>query len=287
MVLRFVVGVVALVLVAGCGSSGSKGAGKEGRTQVVASFFPLAEAARIAGNGLVDVKDLVPAGAEPHDVEVTTKDVDALHDADLVLTMGHDFQPAIETVANQRGDKSVALLDRLGITKNEANDPHVWLDPVLMTKLFQEVRKSLGDKVNKSAADAYERRLRDLDDEFSNGLQNCERRTIVTAHDAFGYLARRYDLKQESIAGVDPEQEPSANRLSQLADLVRDQHVTTIFTEELVSPRVAETLAREANVKTAVLDPLESADANGKDYLSRMRSNLAALQKALSCTPAR
>jgi zinc transport system substrate-binding protein len=131
------------------------------------------------------------------------------------------------------------------------------------------------------------RRLRDLDDEFSNGLQNCERRTIVTAHDAFGYLARRYDLIQESIAGVDPEQEPSANRLSQLADLVRDQHVTTIFTEELVSPRVAETLAREANVKTAVLDPLESADANGKDYLSRMRSNLAALQKALSCTPAR
>jgi zinc transport system substrate-binding protein len=255
--------------------------------QVVASFFPLAEAARIAGKGFVNVKDLVPAGAEPHDVEVTPKDVDALHDADLVLTMGHGFQPAIETIANQRGDKSVAMLDRLGITKDEANDPHVWLDPVLMTKLFQQVRASLGDRVNTTAADAYERQLRDLDKQFSNGLQHCERRTIVTAHDAFGYLARRYDLKQESIAGVDPEQEPSANRLAQLADLVRDQHVTTIFTEELVSPRVAETLAREANVKTAVLDPLESADANGRDYLSRMRANLAALQKALSCAPAR
>lgn len=287
MVLKSLVAVLAIVLVAGCGSSSKQGAEQEGRQQIVASFFPLAEAARYAGKGLVDVKDLVPAGAEPHDAEVTPKEVDALHDADLVLTMGHKFQPAIETVAEGRGDQAIAILDKLGIAKEEANDPHVWLDPVLMSKVFREVRTSLGDNVNVSAADAYEQQLKDLDTEFAAGLKDCKRRTIVTAHDAFGYLARRYNLTQEAIAGVDPEQEPSADRLSELADLVRQQHVTTIFTEELVSPRVAETLAREANVKTAVLDPLESADAEGQSYITRMKANLAALQSALDCKAAR
>jgi zinc transport system substrate-binding protein len=276
-----------LLFLAGCGSSSKQGAEQEGRQQVVASFFPLAEAVRKAGKGLVDVKDLVPAGAEPHDAEVTPKEVDALHDADLVLTMGHKFQPAIESIAEGRGDQAVAILDKIGISKEDANDPHVWLDPVLMSKLFTAVRTSLGDNVNVSAADAYAQQLKDLDAEFAAGLKDCKRRTFVTAHDAFGYLARRYNLTQEAIAGVDPEQEPSADRLSELADLVREQHVTTIFTEELVSPRVAETLAREANVKTAVLDPLESADAEGQDYLTRMKANLAALQGALDCTPAR
>lgn len=287
MVLKTIAGLLSLVFLAGCGSSSEQGAEQEGRQQVVASFFPLAEAVRKAGEGLVDVKDLVPAGAEPHDAEVTPKEVDALHDADLVLTMGHKFQPAIESIAEGRGDQAVAILDKIGISKEDANDPHVWLDPVLMSKLFAEVRTSLGDNVNVSAADAYAQQLKDLDAEFAAGLKNCKRRTFVTAHDAFGYLARRYNLTQEAIAGVDPEQEPSADRLSELADLVREQHVTTIFTEELVSPRVAETLAREAKVKTAVLDPLESADAEGQDYLTRMKANLAALQGALDCTPAR
>lgn len=287
MVLKAAAAILALALIAGCGSSAKQGAEQEGRRQVLASFFPLAEAARAAGKGLVDVKDLVPAGAEPHDAEVTPKEVDALHDADLVLTMGHKFQPAIETVAESRGDQGVAILDKIGIAKQAANDPHVWLDPVLMSKVFQQVRTSLGADVNAAAADAYEKQLKDLDAAFAAGLKQCKRRTIVTAHDAFGYLARRYNLDQQAIAGVDPEQEPSADRLAELADLVRKDGVTTIFTEALVSPRVAETLAREANVKTAVLDPLESADAKGQDYLTRMKANLKALQGALDCTPAR
>jgi zinc transport system substrate-binding protein len=287
MVLKTVASALAVVLLAGCGSSSKQGAAQEGRQQVVASFFPLAEAARYAGKGLVDVKDLLPAGSQPHDAEVTPKVDDALHDADLVLTMGHKFQPAIESAVEGRGDQAVAILDRIGVAKKDANDPHVWLDPVLMSKLFREVRSSLGDHVNVSAADAYEKQLQDLDIEYAAGLKNCKRRTIVTAHDAFGYLARRYNLTQEPIAGIDPKQQPSADRLTELADLVRKQHITTIFTEEQVASRVAETLAREANVKTAVLDPLESADASGQSYITRMKGNLKALQGALDCTAAR
>ena len=128
-----------------------------------------------------------------------------------------------------------------------------------------------------------------LDAEFETGLSDCERGTIVTAHDAFGWLAKRYGLEQQAIAGISPDQEPSADRLAELADLVEAQGVTTIFTEELVSPDVAETLAREAgDMRTEVLNPLEGltdeeSDA-GDDYLSIMRDNLSKLRQALGCS---
>jgi zinc transport system substrate-binding protein len=131
--------------------------------------------------------------------------------------------------------------------------------------------------------------LAELDAEYRAGLASCQRRTIVTAHEAFGWLAQRYNLTQYGIAGLEPDTEPSAARLAELADLARDQGVTTIFTEELVSPKVAETVAREAGgLKVETLSPLESlteeqADA-GDDYFSVMRANLAELRGALGCS---
>jgi zinc transport system substrate-binding protein len=138
-------------------------------------------------------------------------------------------------------------------------------------------------------ARAYEDRLRALDARYRDGLRTCRSRRIVTAHEAFGYLAARYHLRQDAIAGISPEQEPDAARLADLADLARREHVTTIFTEELVSPRVAQTLAREAGgLRTAVLDPLETlsprAQRAGEDYVTVMQRNLTTLQGALGCT---
>jgi zinc transport system substrate-binding protein len=180
------------------------------------------------------------------------------------------------------------VLDALGITKDQAKDPHVWLDPVLMAKLFDLVRARLGAAVDAASADAFAQQLGALDAAYEGGLAQCQRRTIVTAHEAFGWLAARYHLTQEPIAGIDPEQEPSADRIAQLADLARTQHVTTIFTEDLVSPRVADTLAREAGgLKTVALDPLESVKADHSGYIARMKADLHALEHALGCTPAR
>jgi zinc transport system substrate-binding protein len=266
---------------AGCGSGSHASA--DGRQRVVASFFPLAEAARAAGGDKVRVRDLTPSGAEPHDLELTPDQVDAIDSADLVVVMGHGFQPAVEELAKRRGDHALFVLDALGVSDEQAKDPHVWLDPVRMQQLFHLVRTRLGDP-DPASANAFAAQLRRLDASFTRGLRTCARRTIVTAHEAFGYLAARYDLTQDAIAGVDPEQEPSADRIGELADLVRRDHVTTVFTEQLVSPRVADTLAREAGVQTAVLDPLESADAKRGSYLERMRSDLDALRAALGCT---
>jgi zinc transport system substrate-binding protein len=226
---------------------------------------------------------LTPSGAEPHDLELTPDQVDAIDSADLVVVMGHGFQPAVEELAKRRGDHALFVLDALGISDEQAKDPHVWLDPVRMQQLFPSHPKRLGDPDPASARE-FAAQLRRLHASFKRGLRTCERRTIVTAHDAFGYLAARYGLTQDAIAGVDPEQEPSADRIGDVADRVRREHVTTVFTEQLVSPRVADTLAREAWVRTAVLDPLESADAQRGSYLERMNFDLDALRTALGCT---
>ena len=127
-----------------------------------------------------------------------------------------------------------------------------------------------------------------LDKEYRAGLADCDRRVIVTAHEAFGWLAARYDLDQHGVAGIDPEQEPDPERLADLADLARREGVTTVFTEELVSPKVARTLAREAGgLETRVLSPIESLTederARGDDYLDVMRTNLRRLRAALGC----
>jgi zinc transport system substrate-binding protein len=128
-----------------------------------------------------------------------------------------------------------------------------------------------------------------LHEDFETGLATCERNLLVTAHEAFGWLARRYGLRQEGIAGIDPESEPSPKRLAELADLVEEEGVTTIFTEDLVSPKVARTLAREAGgIRTEVLSPLESLTEaqreRGDDYLDVMRDNLTKLRAALGCS---
>lgn len=297
---------VALVLagvVAACGGDdgGRSGSDGAGAVTVVASFYPLAEAVRQVGGERVDVENLTAAGAEPHDLELSPGQVEDLEDADLVVVMGRDFQPAVEEVASRRDGPTVVVLDALaargveGLDEGDAEeDAHVWLDPTLVQEIVRTVADSLSelDPENateyETAAQRYVRELALLDEELAAGLADCERREIVTAHDAFGWLARRYDLEQYAISGIEPDQEPSADRIAELADLARERGVTTVFTETLVSPDVAETLAREAGgLRTAVLNPIEGltdeqVDA-GDDYVSVMRDNLQVLREALGC----
>lgn len=273
--------------------------------RIVAAFYPVAEAAARVGGPRVHVTNLTPAGAEPHDLELVPSEVDEIQDADLVLVMGHGFQPAVEKAARDRHGVTVTLLDRLPIrarvttVRSEQGgggslDPHVWLDPVLMRALVDVVARAVVRVDRRHAqeylagAHSFEQRLSALDAAFARGLRDCRRRVIVTAHEAFGWLARRYGLRQVGVAGIDPTQEPSTGRLAQLADLVRRERVTTIFTEALVSPRVARALEREAGgLRTAVLDPLESLTHRdrraGRSYVAVMEHNLATLRTALGC----
>jgi zinc transport system substrate-binding protein len=136
-------------------------------------------------------------------------------------------------------------------------------------------------------AEVFQQQMSRLHGRMTAGLSTCKRRDIVTAHTAFGYLAAAYNLSQIGIVGVSPDAEPSAQRMRDLAKVVKEKNVTTIFTEELVSARVAEALAREANVKTAVLSPIETFTEDeidaGATYTSKMQANLTALRAALDC----
>jgi zinc transport system substrate-binding protein len=282
--------VAALLASSACGSD--EGAG-DGRVTVAASFAPLAHAAEQVGGGNVRVTDLTPSGTEPHDLELTTDQVDAIEDADVVLVVGRDFQPAVETVAGRRGSATVSVLDTIAlpdVSGELRDDPHVWLDPQLMAEIADLAHAALRD-ADPAHTDAYDRNEREfrsqleaLDGEFRRGLSGCARRTIVTSHAAFGWLARRYGLEQRSASGIDPEAEPSADAIADLADVARDEGVTTVFTEPLVSDRIAETIAREAGgLVVDTLDPLESLSDNEDAYLAAQRANLAALRRALDC----
>jgi zinc transport system substrate-binding protein len=160
----------------------------------------------------------------------------------------------------------------------------VWLDPVLFQRVARRIASVLPRPVHTEPLIAD---LRALDRAYRKGLAQCTRRDIVTSHAAFGYLAQRYGLRQVSITGLTPESEPTPRQFAHVIQLVRRTHATTVFFERLVSPRLADTVAREVGARTAVLDPIEgltpSEQQHGDTYLTLMRENLAALRKALAC----
>ncbi|MCM3817452.1 metal ABC transporter substrate-binding protein [Streptomyces sp. DR3-1] len=168
-------------------------------------------------------------------------------------------------------------------------DPHVWLDPVKYAEMADGVGEALQKADPDHAADyrknteALTGKLKKLDQNYRDGLKNPDTRTFITTHAAFGYLAERYGLDQESIAGVDPESEPSPARMKELQKIAAQEKVTTVFFETLASDRTAKVLAEDTGLRTGVLDPLEGITdkSQGDDYLEVMEANLAALKKAL------
>ena len=272
------------VLAAGCGGSGNAD------DAVVAAFYPLAFAAEQVAPSGTEVAGLTPRGAEPHDLELSARDVEQVRAAELVVYAGGGFQSAVEDAVAGRSGRSLDVLSQVDLLQAgepgaTGADPHVWLDPVRYAQIARAVARELG---RPGAADALVDRLGRLDVEYARGLARCERRELVTSHAAFAYLADRYDLEQVSLAGVTPEAEPDARDIERLVDEVRDSRATTVFFEPLASSRLAETVARESGVATAVLDPLEGLTSEqvdaGADYFSVMRENLAALRAALGCT---
>jgi zinc transport system substrate-binding protein len=286
MISRIVLILVIVAALAGCGGGGRSG--EQGRRLVVAAFYPLAFAAERVGGADVQVENLTPPGAEPHDFELAPRTVADLEQADVVLYLGHGFQPAVSAAVKEAHGTVVDLLSGLPLHQSTEEglsaDPHVWLDPILFSRMVERVGKVVD---NPARSDALLDDLRKLDRAYRTGLEHCARREIITSHEAFAYLAQRYGLTQVSITGLEPESEPTAGDLAGVVKVLRRTHATTVFFETLVSPRLADTVAREVGARTAVLNPIEgltsSQQASGSDYFSLMRQNLSALRRALGC----
>jgi len=307
----------ATLLLTGCGGSAG-GAGSEDGVAVVAGFYPLEWAASRVGGNLVSVASLTAPGAEPHDLELAPQDLAAVAEADLLVYLD-GFQPAVDEAArSEAGDRSwdagevadlslTAAEDAHGEDDDhageegeaaeeehagedgEAVDPHFWLDPVRLAGVGDALAERLGelDPDNAATFEQNAAALRDdleaLDAEMQAALDACQVDTLVTSHDAFGYLGDRYGLEVVGVSGLSPSQEPDPAGLAEIAELVEQRGVTTVYAETLVDPAVAETVASEAGVETAVLDPLEGLTDESLDYEKVMRQNLEALRGALDC----
>jgi zinc transport system substrate-binding protein len=301
--------VLGLCVVTGCGDDNGDDVGTgtgDDTVQIAASFYPLQWMAEQVGGDHVTGESLTPPGAEPHDLELTPADVASIDDADLVVYLS-DFQPAVDEAVDETGGDAVfdagsaADLD-LTFTpieegeqhEEEADsvDPHFWLDPTRLAAVADAFVDQLSE-IDPSHADDFAanlttltERLDTLDGEFMTGLARCENRDLVTSHNAFGYLARRYDLTQIGITGLTPEDEPSPADLAAVTQFVEDNDVRTIYFETLVSPDIADTVAAEADVATDVLDPIEGLndESQGSDYLEVMAANLANLRRGQPCS---
>lgn len=270
-------------LLAACGS----GSSAEGTT-VVTSIYPLQFVAEQVAGDHADVVNLTHPGTEPHDLELSVSQTAEVIDADVVVYLS-GFQSAVDDAVDQTDSSHV--VDAADSAHLTDDDPHFWLDPTRLADVAGPVADALS-KADPAHADDYaenaaklEKQLTALDKEIAQGLSDCERDTVVVSHDAFAYFGSRYGLEMEPIAGLSPDAEPSPDHIAQLQELIRSDGITTVFSETLASPKMAETLSSDLGLETGVLDPIEGLGDSTKneDYFSLMRENLAALQKANGC----
>lgn len=298
---------VALGLLSACGTSAHSTENKKDKLEIVTTFYPMYDFTKNIVGDEANVTVMIPAGSEPHDYEPSAKDMAAVHDADVFVYHNENMETwvpkAQKSFAKEKphvvaGTKNMVLLpggdeehdhDHSEEDHHHELDPHTWVSPYRAIQEVTSIKEQLQKLYPKKAkafetnAAKYLTELKKLDQTYSESLHNAKQKSFVTQHAAFGYLALDYGLKQVAISGLSPEQEPSASRLGELKEYVKDNGIHYIYFEENASDKIAKTLANEADVKMAVLNPLESLTkeqiANGESYLSVMKENLQALEK--------
>jgi zinc transport system substrate-binding protein len=278
------VAVLSLAVTTGCGVGTTSGS--DARPTVVTAFYPLQFVVEQLAGDDVRVLNLTAPGVEPHDLELKPRQVAEVADADLVVYESR-LQPAVDDAVDQNaGGHAFDVAPHVDL---QAGNAHFWLDPLRLGKAATAIEQRLAEIVpnRRDQLEANLARLlatlRSIDHDFATGLTDCERDVVVTSHSAFGYWSR-YGLRPEAIAGLSPDAEPSASHLDELRSLIKAEHLTTVFSETLASAKAATVLAGDLGVETAVLDPIEGVTRGGSDdYVSLMRANLAALQRANGC----
>lgn len=294
-------------------SQNQKTANATNKLQVMASFYPVYDLARQVGGEVAEVTNITPTGAEAHDFEPSPKTLTEAYQAGLFIYHDEEMEPWVSKFIKDYSGVAVRSIEGIDVHAvdeheedheaeseehheeddghNHSFDPHVWTDPILAEKMVDNILAGFAaaDPANRTIYEANAANLKSelarLDQEFSQQLTICSQRTIVTSHAAFHYFADRYNLTILPISGLTPTQEPSAGKLAELSNLVKDQGITTIFFESQTSPQLAQTLARETGAKTAILDPIEGINQSSstESYVSIQEKNLVSLKTALAC----
>jgi len=307
-ILLAVITLFATSALAACSNGEGSGNNEDdGKLSIVTTFYPIYDFTQNVVGDEGDVELLIPAGTEPHDFEPSAKQIAQTQDADAFVYHDDHMETWVtDTIEGWedgnpeiiKGTEDIELMATEEDSHDEGEeghdhsheyDPHTWVDPKLAIKEVEAISKQLSqaypDKKEtfKENTENYVKELEELDQEYEDSLANAQQKSFVTQHAAFGYLANEYDLKQVSISGLSPDEEPSPERLAELKDYVEDNDIQYIYFEENASDKIAKTLSDEVGVKLEVLNPLESLTDkqmdNGEDYISVMKDNLQALEK--------
>lgn len=276
----------------------------EATLPVAASFYLYEDFLKEIGGDRIRIVAPAPRGIDAHEIEPSPRDIAAVLSAQLFVTHGAGLDPWAERMSDalrDRGVNVVTMSTRIpfDITHTDERgaaftDPHIWLDPLLVQKAIEVLRDTLME-MDPSHVDLYTQnaerlttQLTQLHAEFTSGLAQCLVRDIIIAHDAFAYLAQRYNITTHSIAGNNPEAEPSAQRLSTLVELAREKNISVILTEPLEPAAAAETIAKEIGATTLILHTLEGLTETeqeaGETYMTLMVANLINLRIAMRCS---
>lgn len=319
--LGFVSAALSAALLSGCasgtGSVSSAGdapsaAGEGQKLSVYTSFYTMQDFAEKIGGDHVTVTNLVPPGTEPHDWEPQPNDIVGLEQANVFIYNGAGMEHWADSVLGSlQNDKLVKVEASSGISllegkaehedeeshadgaeeeEESSTDPHVWLSPLNAKKEMENIKNAFvqADPKNKDTYEAnyskYAAQADELDSNFRKMTGELKNKDLIVAHQAFGYLCKEYGLNQVAIEGLSPDSEPDAARMAEIIQFAKERKITTIFFEEMVNPKVAETIAKATGAKTAVLDPVEGLSdenkAKGLEYFSIMEKNLEAIREA-------
>lgn len=300
--------VIPILFTIGCSKEKKTDESSDGKIKIYTSIYPLYDFAKKVGGDKVEITNLVPAGTEPHDWEISTSDIVNLEKADMLIYNGAGIENWTDKVIDTLENKDIIYVktsEGLDIHKAEEksnnnkdnghshgnSDPHTWLSIKNAKQEMENIKNALikhdseNSKYYEENYEKYAKRFDELDEKYSNTLDPIKNKTIIVAHDAFGYLCSDYNINQEGIEGLTPDSEPDPARMKEIIKFAKENNIKTIFFEELVSPKVADTIAKEINAKTEVLNPLEGLSegqiSNGEDYFSVMEKNLEVLYESM------
>ena len=289
--LVFVVILTILFSVAGCLQKGqvSPVEDDDGRIRIYTTFYPLYDFTKKIVGESAQVENLIPAGVEPHDFELSPKQAADIHDADIFIYLGESMEPWAAKMAENLESQGIKVIEAgKGLIEND--DPHIWLDPVLAAEMAKSIFNGIVSTYKENEAIYREnlknltKKLEELDNAFKELASGSERKDLVTSH-AFDYPARRYGLNQVAITGLSPQEEPSLQKMRELVEFCQGNGIKYIFTVPGENSKLIDVLSRDTGAEVLEINPLESLKQEeiqaGEDYFSVMEKNIAALKKAL------
>ncbi len=256
------------------------------KLQVYASIYPIYDFVKKIGADKIDAYNITSAGTEPHDFEITSKDMADLTKADLFIYNGGGMEQYIDNV--KKAVKEIKYIEASSNMSIEGLDPHFWISPLKAKKQMENIKNALSE-IDSDNADYYNSnynfyadKLDRLDNSIKDSLSKIKNTNLVVTHPAFGHFCRAYSLNQVAIA----RDEADPKTMSGIIDFIKNNNVKAVFCEDFSSSNLADSIAKETGVKILTLNPIESLSAehinSGEDYFSVMEKNIISLTNGLN-----